>query len=145
MPVVGLDISKEFTAIARSNFERAEVSDYIEITVGDARKNIAKLEGQQFEVVLINADKPSYKIYYDTILEKNLLSKGGLIIIDNTALWKGTEFFGKPVDNAETEAIMNLSFGDISKEQLGRALHDFNEYIRKDPRTEVVMFPIFTG
>ncbi|KAJ2585214.1 hypothetical protein H4R99_008763, partial [Coemansia sp. RSA 1722] len=76
MPVVGLDISEEFASVARDNFDRAGISDYVKIIVGDARKNIAKLEGQQFEVIFIDADKSSYKTYYDTIVEKNLLAKG---------------------------------------------------------------------
>ncbi|KAJ1852125.1 hypothetical protein LPJ57_007709 [Coemansia sp. RSA 486] len=145
MPVVGLDISEEFASIARDNFDRAGVSGYVNIIVGDARENLAKLEGQQFEVIFIDADKPSYKYYYDTILEKNLLSKGGLIIIDNTALWKTVDYLNKPVDNVETEAISKMPLENVSVKQLGRALHDFNEYIRNDPRTEVVMFPVFTG
>ncbi|KAJ1802242.1 hypothetical protein LPJ56_007257, partial [Coemansia sp. RSA 2599] len=146
MPVVGLDISEEFTAIARKNLEHAGVSDYVEIVVGDARKNVAKLEGQQFEVIFIDADKPSYRAYYDAIVEKKLLTKGGLIIIDNTALWNTADYIDKPTDAVETEAIMDRPLGKISPDQFGRALHDFNEHVRNDhPRTEVVMFPIFTG
>ena len=45
-----------------------------------------KEEKEKFELVFIDADKENYKIYYDESL--NLISQGGLIIIDNV-LWHG--------------------------------------------------------
>ncbi|KAJ2726171.1 hypothetical protein GGI07_000810 [Coemansia sp. Benny D115] len=144
-PVIGLDISEEYAQHARENFVKAGVDDYIEMIIGDARESLAKLEGQVFDVIFIDADKNSYRAYYNMIIEKKLLAKSGLIMIDNTALEFVTPYIDKPTDDEETAYIESLPFSEITNEQSGRALHDFNEYIRADPRTEVMMLPIFTG
>ncbi|KAJ2551905.1 hypothetical protein EV175_003514 [Coemansia sp. RSA 1933] len=145
-PVVGLDISEEYAEIARKNFANAGVEDYIEIVVGDARENLAKLEGQQFDVVFLDADKLSYKQYYDTVLEKNILSENGIIIADNTAFDFVTPFINIPAPVADDAEPLNMPFGDRQLcQDLGKGIHEFNEYIRKDPRCEAVMLPIITG
>ncbi|KAJ2797438.1 hypothetical protein H4R20_005181, partial [Coemansia guatemalensis] len=49
-PIICLDISEKYANIARKNFVDAGVEDYIEVIVGDARKNLAGLEGQTFDM-----------------------------------------------------------------------------------------------
>ncbi|KAJ1858570.1 hypothetical protein LPJ73_001890 [Coemansia sp. RSA 2703] len=144
-PITGLDISEEFTGYARKNFDKAGVSDYVNIIVGDARENLTNLIGETYDIVFIDADKTSYKFYYETVIKNNMLAKNGLMIVDNTALWEVPEFIGKPTDDAETTAIMKKPYPECTEEEVSRTLHDFNEYIRADPRTETIMFPIFTG
>ncbi|KAI9501862.1 O-methyltransferase [Coemansia spiralis] len=145
-PVIGLDISKDYAKIACANFAKAGVEDYIQVIVGDARKNLAKLEGQVFDVVFLDADKTSYKDYYDTVLEKNILAENGIIIADNTAFDCVTPFVNIPAPVADDAAPLNVSFsGHPERKEFGKAIHEFNEYIRKDPRTEAVMVPLFTG
>ncbi|KAJ2763590.1 hypothetical protein IWQ57_005522 [Coemansia nantahalensis] len=145
-PVIGLDISEEFAAIARRNLANAGVEDYADIIVGDARANLASLEGQTFDVVFLDADKPSYKYYYDTVIEKGIVAKNGLIIADNTAFDCATVYIGHPSPLASDTKPLDVAFAkDIDNDTVGRALHDFNEYIRNDPRTEVLMLPLYTG
>ncbi|KAJ2786581.1 hypothetical protein GGI15_001419 [Coemansia interrupta] len=86
-PITGLDISEEFTSHARANLDKAGVSDYVNIIVGDARESLTNLIGQTYDIVFIDADKTSYKFYYDTVIKNNMLAKNGLMIVDNTALW----------------------------------------------------------
>lgn len=145
-PIICLDISEEYANIARQNFVKAGVEDYIDVVVGDARESVNNLDGQTFDVVFMDADKSSYINYYNTILEKKMISKNGLFIIDNTAFDCVTPYLGTPTPVADDAKLLDVPYG--SQEgwgTVGKDLHEFNEYIRKDPRTEAVMLPIITG
>ncbi|KAJ2303189.1 hypothetical protein IWW55_003046 [Coemansia sp. RSA 2706] len=150
-PIISLDISEKFADIARKNFVAAGVDDYIDVIVGDARENLASLAGQTFDIAFIDADKPSYEAYYNTVVENKMLAKGGLIIADNTAFDCVTPFIGTQGPIGDDVAPLKVSFptemaiGLGLSEAIGRALHNFNEYVRKDPRSEVLMLPLFTG
>jgi caffeoyl-CoA O-methyltransferase len=41
-----------------------------------------------FDVIFIDADRKSNTVYYNFILEHNLLSANGVLLVDNM-LWKG--------------------------------------------------------
>ena len=58
----------------------------------DTIKNLS----DQFDVIFIDADKSSYKDYYDIAL--NLISDRGLIVIDNV-LWGGKVL--NPIDKTD--------------------------------------------
>ncbi|KAJ2846120.1 hypothetical protein J3B02_004492 [Coemansia erecta] len=145
-PMIALELSEEYAKIARKNFVRAEVDSFIDVRVGDARENLTKLAGQKFEIVFIDADKNSYKHYYDTVIEMELLAENGLIIIDNTAFDWVTPYIRAPVPITKDVKPLDVPFSrpQWTREQ-GKVLHEFNEYVRNDPRTEVVMLPMFTG
>ncbi|KAJ1787405.1 hypothetical protein LPJ59_005737, partial [Coemansia sp. RSA 2399] len=145
-PVIGLDISEEYANVARSNFVKAGVADYIEVIVGDARENLAKLEGQTFDVIFLDADKMSNRQYYDTVLEKNILSEHGIIIADNTAFDYVTPFINIPVPVPDGAKPLDVPYADYPKGPVfGLGVHTFNEYVRNDARCEAVMLPIATG
>ncbi|KAI8326478.1 S-adenosyl-L-methionine-dependent methyltransferase [Martensiomyces pterosporus] len=145
-PVVGLDISEKYAQIARNNFAEAGLDDYIEVVVGSALESLAKLEGQTFDIAFIDADKAGYKAYYDAIIENNLLAKDGLFIIDNTAFNCVTPYIDIPAPVTDDAEPLNVPFsGHPQRKQVGKVLHEFNEYVKADPRTEVVMLPLFTG
>ncbi|PIA15447.1 S-adenosyl-L-methionine-dependent methyltransferase [Coemansia reversa NRRL 1564] len=145
-PVICLDISEKYANIARKNFVEAGVEDYIEVIVGDAQKSLASLEGQTFDMVFLDADKPAYKYYYDMAIEKNMISKKGLIIADNTAFDFVTPYLGISAPVPDDARPLNVSFEiPPCPPGLGKAIHEFNEYVRNDPRTEVVLMPLFTG
>ncbi|KAJ2821858.1 hypothetical protein IWW50_004465 [Coemansia erecta] len=152
-PVVSLDISEEFAKIARQNFVDAGVDDYIDVVVGDARQSLTDLAGQTFDIIFLDADKPAYMSYYEAILGKNMLAMGGLIIADNTAFNCVTPYIGVPAPVASDAVPVEVSFevekltvlGPAASKIIPKALHNFNEHVRKDPRSEVVMLPLFTG
>ncbi|KAJ2713881.1 hypothetical protein H4R19_002026 [Coemansia spiralis] len=145
-PVIGLDISEKYAAIARKSFASAGAEDYVDIIVGNARANLAGLEGQTFDIVFLDADKPSHRYYYDTVIEKGIVAKNGLIIADNTAFDCTTAFIGHTAPVPSGAKPLDVTFAkDVDNDNLGRIIHEFNEYVRNDPRSEVLMLPLYTG
>lgn len=63
--------------VARANFEYAGVSSKIDILVGPAAQTLPNLE-PSFDLVFIDADKPSNLIYYKEA--RRLTTKGGVIV-----------------------------------------------------------------
>ncbi|KAJ2851408.1 hypothetical protein IWW36_001176 [Coemansia brasiliensis] len=145
-PIVSLEISEEYANVARQNFIEANVEDYIDVMIGDAHESLVKLADQKFDLVFIDADKLSYLDYYKTIMENDMLSKNGLVIVDNTAFDCVTRLISAPVPVDDDAPLLNIPKSYHSEwRDVGKALHEFNEFVRQDPRVEVVMLPLFTG
>jgi len=71
---------------AKENFQKAEVSEIIEIKEGNAIKILEELNSQEknknfFDMVLIDADKENTIEYFDLVLP--MISKGGIVVTDN--------------------------------------------------------------
>ena len=107
-------------------FEKAKVSEKIDIIIDEAINGINKLISQKklFDLIFIDADKENYKKYYE--LSFNLLKRDGFIIIDNV-LWHG-----EVVDKN-------------NKEHLTEIIRDFNTYVNNDIRVENMIIPIGDG
>lgn len=119
------DVNEEWTSIGRRYWERAGVANKMTLKLGPAADTLNALPASHtFDFAFIDADKSSYAIYYEEIL--NRLRPNGLILIDNV-LWKGA-IVDEAIKDADTLAI--------------RALNDF---IAKDTRVEAVMLGISDG
>jgi predicted O-methyltransferase YrrM len=107
--LIACDVSEEWTAIARRYWQEAGLSGRIELRLGPAADTLAALlrEGAagSFDFAFIDADKPSYDVYYESCL--SLLRPGGLIAVDN-ALWSGA-VADPAVNDEETAAIRALN------------------------------------
>lgn len=82
--VVTLEKSSQNATIARRNFERADVSDQIDLQLGTATELAEQLIANQvepFDFVFIDADKPNNPNYLAAALK--LTKPGSLIVIDN--------------------------------------------------------------
>ncbi len=79
-----LDISDEFTAIARRAWAEAGVADRIDLIIGPALESIARLDGP-FQLVFIDADKENLQAYVEAVTPK--VPQGGVVMVDNT-LWR---------------------------------------------------------
>lgn len=79
--VTTVEADPEAAALARENFEIAEVSDVVEVIVGDAVEYLASVPAESVGMVFIDADKASYPTY----LKHGYLAlqKGGLLIADD--------------------------------------------------------------
>ena len=120
-----LDISEEWTSIARDAWAKAGVADRIDLRVGPALDTLRSLPPDEtFDLAFVDADKTGYAAYYDELLPR--LRTGGLLLVDNT-LWGGAVLDDKD-DSDDTKAI--------------RAL---NDKIAADPQVRVVLLPIGDG
>jgi predicted O-methyltransferase YrrM len=126
--VVALDVSEEFTAIARRHWAKAGISDQIDLRLRPAAESlkamVAANEVDTFDFVFIDADKTNYDSYYEYALK--LVRRGGLIAIDNV-LWSGNVIDPKD-QTADTIAI--------------RAI---NQKIHEDRRVDATLLPIGDG
>ena len=119
------DVSEEWTAIARRYWEKAGVSEKIDLRIAPALDTLRALPQQpQLDFAFIDADKPGYIAYYEEILKR--LRPGGLILVDNV-LW-----LGRVVDaSADDEQTL--------------AIRGFNDHVARDSRVECVMLPVSDG
>ena len=119
-----LDVSEEWTSIARAHWEKAGVADRIELRIGPALDTLRELPPVVFDLAFIDADKTNYSAYYEELIGR--IRPGGLLLVDNT-LWGGAVLDPND-DRDDTLAI--------------RAL---NDRIAADPRVRVVLLPIGDG
>ena len=114
----------ELEELMRKGWERAGVSDRINLLTGDAVRTLEGLEGP-YDMVFIDADKRQYLEYYELVLP--LLRPGGLIVADDV-LWNGKVYSEDSAADPKT-----------------KALADFNDMTAKDPRVEAVIIPLRDG
>jgi predicted O-methyltransferase YrrM len=75
-----VELSENIARTARSNFEKAGLSDRIEVIVGDAKKVLPTLKGS-FDMVFLDAEKVEYLTYLKSV--ERLLHKGSVVLADN--------------------------------------------------------------
>lgn len=121
-----LDMSDEWTAIARKYWAKAGVDKKIELRLGPAADSLRAMEqGATFDFAFIDADKPGYDEYYELVLPH--MRPNGVILFDNM-LWGGK--LGKK--------------GRI-KHPNGKAIDKLNRKLARDPRVESVLLSIGDG
>ncbi len=119
------DVSEEWTAVARSFWERAGVADRIDLRIAPALETLRALPPEpEVGFAFIDADKANYTNYYEELLPR--LSPRGLILVDNV-LWGGS--------------VANPDQDDDTTE----SLRAFNAHAAADPRSQVAMLPVGDG
>jgi predicted O-methyltransferase YrrM len=119
------DVSDEWTSIGRRYWAEAGVADKIELRIGPAAETLRSLPLEPlFDFGFIDADKSSYRTYYEEILAR--LRPGGVVLVDNT-IWSG-----RVLDT-------DVADGD------SQAIRDFNDAVAADTRVDVVLLSIGDG
>jgi caffeoyl-CoA O-methyltransferase len=119
------DVSEEWTGIARRYWQRAGLTDRIELRIAPALETLAALPASpQVDLVFIDADKPNYRNYYEALLPR--LRQGGVVVFDNV-LWGGSVANPEKSDESTT------------------AIRALNDFVARDERVEAVMLPIADG
>jgi predicted O-methyltransferase YrrM len=75
-----VELSENMARTARSNFDKAGLSDRIEVVVGDAKKVLPTLKGS-FDMVFLDAEKVEYLTYLKSV--EGLLHRGSVVVADN--------------------------------------------------------------
>lgn len=87
--VVTLELDPHHASVARSNFERAGVSDRVELRVGPALQSLAALGAENagpFDFIFIDADKPNNPHYLSWAMR---LSRPGTVILCDNVIRDG--------------------------------------------------------
>ena len=119
------DVNVEYAAIAGRYFAKAGVEDRIDLRIAPAIETLAALPAAaRFDFAFIDADKVSYRAYYEALLPR--LRPNGLIVFDNV-LWNGQVI--NPEDDSDNT----------------RAIRALNDSLVKDLRVEAVMLAVADG
>jgi predicted O-methyltransferase YrrM len=126
--LIACDVSEDYTAIARTYWQKAGVDHKIDLRIAPALDTlddlIAKGEANSFDFAFIDADKSSYDDYYERSLQ--LVRVGGVIAIDNV-LWSG-----RVADPSDTQ----------KRTRMIRAL---NTKLHHDHRVTLSLLPVGDG
>jgi len=122
--VITLECSEEVAKVAEKVFEISSVANKIELRVCRAADAMREMISHQckFDFIFIDADKENYIEYYELSLK--LLDKGGIIMADNSLC-----------------ALLYDQHTDAKSIKL----HEFNQHVRNDKRTEEVVLTISKG
>jgi predicted O-methyltransferase YrrM len=114
--LITLEASARHAEVARTNLDRAGLSDLVEVRLGQALDTLAELEAEgvdPFDLVFIDADKAGYADYFAWALR--LTRQGSLIVADNVVRK------GAVIDAASSDA-------DV------QGVRRFNEIVAAEPR-----------
>jgi caffeoyl-CoA O-methyltransferase len=115
--------------VARETFEKAGIAGQVELHVGPALDNLARIEAAgPFDLVFIDADKVSYPRYLAWAGEH--LRVGGIVLGDNTFAWGG---------------IADERFDDAEEEAAVKALREFNRVVAAGGRFRATLLPTGEG
>jgi predicted O-methyltransferase YrrM len=125
--IVACDVNEEYTAVARRYWDRAGVSQKIDLRIAPAVETLASLIAsnvEPFDMAFVDADKANVDNYYEAALR--LLRTGGLLLVDNV-LWGG--------------AVVDPSAGDADT----AALRALNAKAGRDERVDVSLIATCDG
>ena len=123
-----LDVSEEFTEMARVYWKEAGLEDRVSLKLGPAVETLKSMVEDESQIGawdfgFVDADKENQIAYYEYLTK--LVKKGGFIIVDNTNM---------------SGSVLN---SEIDKR--GPIIHEFNEYVKKDEKTEMQMISMADG
>jgi caffeoyl-CoA O-methyltransferase len=121
--LICFDVSDEWTSIARRYWDRAGVSDRVDLRIGPAAEGLAALPAaREIDLAFIDADKRSYPTYWAELVPR--MRVGGVILVDNV-LRDGRVLAPQNPDD--------------------RTMIEFNRAVVADARVESVLLPIADG
>jgi caffeoyl-CoA O-methyltransferase len=118
------DVSEEWTAMARTAWQRAGVAERVELRIAPAIETLRSLPTEPtIDLAFIDADKGGYWGYWNELAPR--VRPGGVLLADNV-LWSGR-------------------VADDNGDENTRAIREFNDRVAADDRVEAVLLPAFDG
>jgi len=106
------DIDEGRAALARKNFERAGVDDIVTLVMGNAHETVKNIK-EPIDVLFIDADKPGYLDYLQTLLP--LVRPGGLILGHNVNMGSQMQDYIKAITtDGKLETVFQGQGQDLS-------------------------------
>ena len=126
--LVACEIDAYVAELAQDCFSASPAGRLIDVRVGPALDTLHRLadDGEEFDLVFVDADKAGYVDYFTTLLDRGLLAPGALLCVDNTLMQGDPWVSGEPSPN-------------------GRAIARFTRVVADDPRGEQVVLPVRDG
>ena len=128
--VISIEKNEELKKTILQNLSMSPYNKEIKIIFGDAKDILMNRKSElninfnlKFDLAFIDANKLSYQIYYELVLDK--LKSGGYIVIDNI-LWKGGVL-------------------ENEKNKFASHIDKLNNFISKDNRVENFIVPLRDG
>jgi caffeoyl-CoA O-methyltransferase len=123
--LLACDVSEEWTSIARRYWERAGLTDRIDLRLAPAAETLRALPAEEtIDFAFIDADKVGYAVYYEELVTR--LRPGGVIVLDNVLRE------GRVVD-------------PTTQDPSDLAIREVNATIARDARVESVILPLRDG
>jgi predicted O-methyltransferase YrrM len=155
--VTSCEIDDEAATMAQTYFDQSKYGNIIELRRGPAMDTLRQLrtdidEGRRvpYDMVFLDADKRSYREYYDYLIGSRLLKVGGVILADNV-LFKGLVTNSPGCSGGGGNGAVAqpekkpLNYWKRRHQDIADALHEFNDYVNKDDRSSVVLLPLRDG
>ena len=122
--LITCETNAQHAEIALRYFKKSPFGSKIRLELRPALETLAHISDNSLDLVFIDADKPSYGLYFDEALR--ILKSGGLIFVDNV-FWRN-KIFKQPITNKNA-----------------RAIAAFNEKVKNEERVEKVMLNLRDG
>ena len=132
-----LELNDELEDLILEGFDRAGLSDVIQLHIGDCKETLKTLrcdmglsegsadQNKLYDIVYMDANKREYCEYYDLVFD--MVRPGGLILADNV-IWDGKVCQDPLPQDKQTLSIVK-----------------FNDMVSADPRVESVILPLRDG
>ena len=120
--LITCDMDPVVTAVAQRYFDESPWGAQIEIRLGPALETLATLQGEEFDLVFLDADKENYVHYWQAVIP--MLRTGGVVLADNT-LWSG--------------AVLD------PQRDSDHGIVNFNTMVTEDPRVDNVLLSVRDG
>ena len=127
--LIACEVDSYVATFAQNLFQQSTHGSKIQVELGSALETLDRLASldEPFDLVFIDADKQEYVQYFQTLLDRNLLSPNGFICVDNT-LFQGQVYLPR-----------------AERSPNGEAIAQFNQIVQQDDRVEQVLLPLRDG